>query len=281
MSNIIDGKKISQKIFNRLEKQARVLKKQSTVLKLAVVLVGNDKASVSFIKKKEEACNRIGIDFELYKFTKDINTGNLSKKINIIQNDKELSGLVIQLPLPYRINTRNILEEIKPALDVDCLTSYNQGKLTTGIPIILPPTAAACTHLLDEYKVNLIGKHVVIVGRGDLVGKPLSIILTQDRNTITVCNKYTRKLKDIVLQADILITATGTVNLIKGDMVKRGVIVLDAGIGFKGKKLYGDCNFKSVSKKARLITPVPGGVGPVTVAKLLENIFKLQKVKNN
>jgi methylenetetrahydrofolate dehydrogenase (NADP+)/methenyltetrahydrofolate cyclohydrolase len=280
MSKIIDGKKIAQEIFAKLKRKAGILKKQGIALKLAVVLVGEDKASISFIKKKEEACHQIGIDFELFKFFQNIDTEELIEKINIIQNDDKLSAVVVQLPLPKKIDARNVLEIIKPELDVDCLTSFNQGKLTTGMPVILPPTAAACLHLLKKYKINLDGKHVVIVGRGDLVGKPLSIILTQDRNTITACNKYTKNLKNITLQADILITGTGVVNLIKGEMVKKGVIVIDAGTGFKGKKIFGDCEFKSVYEKAKLITPVPGGVGPVTVAKLLENVFDLYRLKD-
>jgi len=280
MKKIIDGKKAAQKIFEKLKRKAKKLAKDNIKLKLAVVLVGDDRASVSFIRKKEEACLEVGIDFELFTFPKSIDEDNLLKKIDIIQNDKQLSGLVIQLPLPNKINSRNVLERIKPELDVDCLTSFNQGKLTADMPIALPPTAAACLHLLDEYKVNLVGKYVVIVGRGDLVGKPLGIILTQDKNTITVCNKHTKNLKAITLQADVLITGTGVVHLVKDDMVKNGVVIIDAGTGFKGKKLYGDCDFKSIYNKARLITPVPGGVGPVTVAKLLENIFDLQKLKN-
>ncbi len=279
MKKNIDGKKVAQEILNKLKRKARKLEKENIKLKLAVVLVGADKASISFIKKKEEACLEVGINFELFTFPENISESNLLKKINIIQDDQKLSGLVIQLPLPNRINTRNVLEAIRPDLDVDCLTSFNQGRLTADMPVILPPTAAACLHLLNSYKVDLTGKHVVIVGRGDLVGKPLSIILTQDKNTITVCNKYTKNLRLITLQADVLITATGVVQLIKGDMVKKGVVVIDAGVGFKGKKLYGDCDFGSVYNKAKLITPVPGGVGPVTVAKLLENIFDLQRSK--
>lgn len=278
MLKIINGKEISQKIFKKLE---RKVKRQKLSLKLAVILIGNDKASISFIRKKERACRNIGIDFELFKFPGSIDGKKLSQKIRIIQDDKKLSGLVIQLPLPRHINTRKILEGINPELDVDCLTSYNLGKLTAGIPNILSPTASACLHLLKRYKVDLTGKHVVIIGRGDLVGKPLSIILTQDKNTITVCNKYTKNLKNFVLQADILISATGTVNLIKKSMIKKGAVVLDAGVGFKNGKISGDCNFKGILNKVKLITPVPGGVGPVTVAKLLENIVKLGEIRDN
>lgn len=276
MSKIIDGRKEARAIYTKLKRKAKKLARDDIKLKLAVVLVGDDKASLSFIKKKEEACQEVGIDFELFTFPSNVKEDKLLEKIKVIQNDKDLSGLVIQLPLPKKINTRNILESIKPELDVDCLTSLSQGRLTANMPVVLPPTASACLHLLKKYKVDLVGKHVVIVGRGDLVGKPLSIMLTQDKNTITVCNKHTKNLKDITLQADILISGTGVVHLIKEDMVKKGVVVIDAGTGFRGKKLYGDCDYKFIYEKAKLITPVPGGVGPVTVAKLLENVFDLQ-----
>lgn len=278
MKKIINGKEISQEIFKKLR---RKIKRQKMSLKLAVVLVGDDKASLSFIRKKEEACENVGINFELFKFPKNIKEKDLFRKLKIIQNDKNLSGLVIQLPLAKHLNTRSVLEGIRPELDVDCLTSYNLGKLTAGMASILPPTAAACLHLIKEYKIDLVGKHVVIVGRGDLVGKPLSILLTQDKNTITVCNKYTKNLKDFTLQADILISATGVVNLIKKEMLSKGVVVLDAGVGFKRNKISGDCDFDDILERVRLITPVPGGIGPVTVAKLLENIVELQKTKKN
>jgi methylenetetrahydrofolate dehydrogenase (NADP+)/methenyltetrahydrofolate cyclohydrolase len=277
---IIDGQKEAKRILEKIKKQMNVFKKQAIKLKLVAILVGENKSSLSFIKKKEELCKKIGIKFELFKFEKDIEENNLCRKIKIIQEEKDLSGLIVQLPLPSFLNARTVLEQIKPEYDVDCLTSFNLGKLTAGIYTILPPTPAACLHLLRAQKISILGKHVVVVGRGDLVGKPLGVLLTQEKNTITLCNEYTKNLAKFTRQADILITAVGVPHLISGKMVKKGVVVLDAGINFKNRKLYGDCKFNEVAKKASFITPVPGGVGPVTVVKLLENVLKLAERNN-
>ncbi len=272
---IIDGRKSTKKILSSLKRKITILKKQGRRFKLAVVLVGNDQASLSFIKQKEKSCLRIGIDFELFHFQSDIKTDDLCKKLKIIQEDTTVSALIVQLPLPEHINARQVLENINPKLDVDCLTSFNLGKLTAGIYNILPPTPAAIIYLIKEYKINIKSKHIVIVGKGELVGKPLSILLTQDQNTLTVCNKHTKNLESYTKQADLIISAVGKKDLITGSMVKKDVIIIDAGVNFRGKKIFGDVDFTSVSKKAKFITPTPGGVGPVTVAKLLENILSI------
>lgn len=278
---IIDGQKEAQKILKKIRKNVEKAKKKGIRLKLVALLVGRDRASLSFVRKKEELCYDVGIAFELFQFSEDIKEAALCRKIEIIQEEKDLSGLIVQLPLPRHLKTRSVLEKIKPEYDVDCLTSYNLGKLTAGIPEILPPTPAACLHLLNAYKISTLAKHIVVIGRGDLVGKPLGILLTQEKNTLTLCNKFTKNLAKFTKQADILITATGIPHLISGSMVKKGVVVLDAGVSFKNKKIYGDCKFSEVAKKASFITPVPGGIGPVTVAKLLENVLKLAKISKN
>ena len=272
---IINGRQSAKKILTRLKRQITIFKKHGKRFKLAVVLVGNDKASQSFIKQKEKSCQKININFELFNFQPDIKTDELCQKLKIIQEDPKLSALVVQLPLPKKINTRKVLEQINPNLDVDCLTSYNLGKLTAGIYKILPPTPAAIMQLIKDYKSNFRSKHIVIIGKGELVGKPLGILLTQDQNTVTICNKYTKNLDFYTKQANIIITAVGKRNLITGSMIKKGAIVLDAGTNFRNKKIFGDVNFIQVSKKAKLVSPTPGGIGPVTVAKLLENIIIL------
>lgn len=282
MTNIINGKRIAKKILKRIAKQVKKLNKQGISVRLAVVLVGRDKASLSFIRQKEKYCRKVGIEFELFKFPRNISEKTLCQKIKKIQKTRSLSGLIVQLPLPRHLHAQKILDQIKPAIDVDCLTSSNLGKLTANIADFLPPTPSACLHLLKASQVSLKGKHVVVVGRGDLVGKPLGIMLTQKQNTITICNKFTKNLAKFTKQADILISAVGKVNLITKEMVKKGVVVLDAGFVFKNKKILGDVDFERISKKAAKITPVPGGVGPVTVAKLLENVIKcanLAKIK--
>jgi len=275
MANIINGTQSAKKLLSQIQRKVTMLKQQGRHLKMAVVLVGEDLASLSFIRKKEESCKKIGIAFELFKFQADIDTLSLCQKIKIIQEDPRLSALVVKLPLPPKVNTRQVLEMIDPRLDVDCLTSHNLGKLASGIYKILPPTPAAILHLIKEYNINLQRKHIVIVGKGELVGKPLGILLTQDQNTLTICTKFTKNLGNYTRQADVLITAVGKPNLINASMIKDNIIILDAGTSYKGKKLYGDVNYKQVLEKVKMITPVPGGIGPVTVAKLLENILLL------
>lgn len=276
---IIDGQEIAKNILRKLKREVDKFKQQGKILKLACVLVGDDKASLSFIKRKERFCQDIGIEFKLFQFLKKIEENILIKELKTIQSDKTLSGLIVQLPLPKRLNQIKILETINPDLDVDCLTPQNLGLLAAGVPRILPPTASAILHILKFYKIKLSGKHTVIVGRGDLVGKPLAILLTQEKNTVTSCNKYTKNLAATTRQADILISAVGKRNLITGKMVKSGSVVLDAGIVFYKGKINGDVRFNEVKKKAKLISTVPGGVGPVMVAKLLENVVFLTKNK--
>jgi methylenetetrahydrofolate dehydrogenase (NADP+)/methenyltetrahydrofolate cyclohydrolase len=271
---IVDGKKVAERILKKLKSQIGNLRKRDIVPKLAVVLVGNDEVSLNFIRKKEEFCLKVGADFELFKFPGNIKEKILSDKIKVIQNDKSLSGLVVQLPLPEHLSVQKILDQIDPELDADCLTSFNLGKLAAGISEILPPTPAAILELFKSYKVSFLGKHIVIVGKGKLVGQSLNILLARERSTVTICGKYTKDLGFFTRQADILVSAVGKANLISEDMVKRGVVILDAGTSFRREKLIGDVDFPRVSKKASLISPVPGGVGPVTVVKLLENIVK-------
>ncbi len=269
----INGQKIAENILKRLKKQVLDLKKKGIVPKLAVVLVGQDKPSLAYVHQKEKACDKVGIGFKLYKFPKKIKTETLCRKVKAIQRQK-LSGLIVQLPLPRHLNTQAVLDFVDPKIDVDCLTSYNIGKLATETQEILPPTCGAIMDLLKAYKIDLKGKHVVVVGRGDLVGKPLSILLTQKLITLTICTKFTKNLGKLTKQADVLISGVGKPNLIRASMIKRGAVVIDAGFYKRDKKVYGDVDFEKVVKKASKISPVPGGVGPVTVAKLLENVVK-------
>lgn len=270
---VIDGQKIAGNILKGLKKQVLALKKKGLVPKLVVVLVGQDEPSLAYTRQKEKACHKIGIDFKLCKFPKNISTNRLCQKIRNIQKQK-LSGLIVQLPLPRHLNMQQVLDSVDPEIDVDCLTSYNLGKLATETQQILPPTCGAIMDLLKAYKVNLKGKHVVVVGRGDLVGKPLSVLLTQKFITLTICTKFTKNLGKLTKQADVLISGVGKPNLIKVKMIKRGAVVVDVGFYKRNKKVSGDVDFKKVAKKVSKISPVPGGVGPVTVAKLLENVVK-------
>jgi methylenetetrahydrofolate dehydrogenase (NADP+)/methenyltetrahydrofolate cyclohydrolase len=271
---IINGQKIAENLLVKLKRQVSDLKNKGITPKLGVVLVGRDKPSLAYVHQKEKACRKIGIDFKLYQFSKNISTKKLCQKIKNIQRQK-LSGLIIQLPLPKHLHVQQVLDSVNPKIDVDCLTSFNIGKLATETQKIMPPTCGAILDLLNAYKINLKGKHIVVVGRGDLVGKPLSILLTQKLITLTVCTKFTEGLGKLTKQADVLISGVGKPNLIRASMVKNGAVVIDAGFYIKDKKIYGDVDFEKIKNKTFLISPVPGGVGPVTVAKLLENVIKV------
>lgn len=271
----IDGIAIAQAISDEVREKTTALREAGVVLKLAVVLVGNDKASLSFIKKKKELAKQVGIDFELLHLPEEISEKEVISAIESLQDRNDVTGLIVQLPLPKHISKRNILEVVAPHKDVDCLTSCNLGKLTAGIPWIIPPTAGAIIEIIEREGIQVAGKHVVVIGRGELVGKPVSILLSQESATLSVCNRQTKDISLFTKQADIIISGAGVPRLVTDDMVSEGVIIIDAGTSFEGKKLYGDVDYDAVRHKAEKITPVPGGVGPITVAKLLENCVTL------
>ena len=264
---IVQGSQISDKILENLKAE---IKNKNLKPVLAVVLVGLDPASQTYVRKKQIAAESIGVGFLLYKFPEKISTEDLIAELKQIQT-QALSGIIIQLPLPSHLDRRRVLNVLNPDIDVDYLSWESLGKLVIGENALVPPTPGAILEILNYYKVPLKGKHVVLVGQGELIGKPLANILIQMPVTLTVCGKETKDLASFTKQADILITGVGKANLIRRDMVKKGVVVVDAGVSFKGKKMFGDVNFEEVSKIASLITPTPGGVGPITVAKLLEN----------
>ncbi|MFA5211128.1 MAG: tetrahydrofolate dehydrogenase/cyclohydrolase catalytic domain-containing protein [Patescibacteria group bacterium] len=274
---IIDGKAIAKKIENQIKREVTKLKKKNVFPKLAIVYASDDKASKTYIKKKKQACERTGIDFELFQFDKNIIENKLIENIKNIQNNKKISGLVLQLPLAKKLDTAKIINTINPDIDVDCLTDHHLGNIVMKTDYMLPPTPEAVLTILKELKINLKEKNIVIVGAGALVGKPLSIILLNKQATITVCNEYTQNLKEKTKKADILISAVGKRKLITADMVKKGAIVIDTGICFENKKMYGDVDFEKVNKKASYITPTPGGVGPITVSLLLKNVITCTK----
>lgn len=274
MTIIVDGNKIASQILQKLVQQVKILKKKKINPCLGVILVGQDKPSRTYIRKKKEACQLVGIDFVLKKYSARISTKKLINELKKIQNLKKLSGLIIQLPLPRHINTNEVLQYLDPQIDVDCLTETNLGKLISGSYQMEPPTPGAILEILRYYKVDLVGKRVVLIGAGSLIGRPLANLLFLQQATVTVCNKTTKNIKKITREADILISGVGKYNLIRGSMVKKGVKIIDAGVSFHRGKMYGDINFKEIKKKASLITPMPGGVGPITVAKLLENVVK-------
>jgi len=281
MSNIIDGKKIAAKIEKETAKAVSALKAKGIPPKLAVVLVGDNKASRLYIKRKKEAAERVGISFVLHEFSKNISKEDLVGAVNKIQKDRALTGLIIQLPLPERLYKPEVLNAINPNIDVDCLTDANIGKLVMKTNLIEPPTPWAVIKTLKEIKFNLVGKNATIVGAGALVGKPLAIMLVNELASVTTCNSHTKNLKNKCLEADVIISAVGKQNLITADMVKKSTVVIDTGIVYVDGKMHGDVDFIPVSKKASFITPTPGGIGPLTVAKLLLNTVTCAKKINN
>jgi methylenetetrahydrofolate dehydrogenase (NADP+)/methenyltetrahydrofolate cyclohydrolase len=269
---ILDGKKLSEKILETLKKE---IKSRRLKLKLAVILVGKNLASQVFINQKKKACEKVEIDFELYKFPAKISALDLKKEIKKIVKNPINSGVVIQLPLPPKFSPDEFLNLIFEEKDIDVLSEKSLGKFYQGALKISPPTVNGILRLLKNYKIKLKGKNVVIVGAGRLVGFPLATQLLKEKATLSVLNEFTKDTPFFTKKADILISAVGKPDLITGKMVKRGVIVIDAGTSVKKGKSVGDVDFKSVSKRAGYITPVPGGVGPLTVAYLLENLVKL------
>lgn len=278
MAIVVDGHSIANGIYTRLQKEVPLLQKQGAAPKLGVILVGNDKPSHTYVRKKGQAAEKIGVGFLLKTYPATITTQQLIVEVKKLQQARyKLTGLIVQLPLPPHINTGKVLEAIKPQVDVDCLTQTNLGKLVTGSYWIEPPTPGAIVSILKHHKVNLIGKRVAIIGAGALVGKPLANMLIAERATISVLNSKTPSITDYTKQSDIVITGVGRHNVLTGSMIRKDTIVIDAGVTFVDKKMYGDIEFDSVSKKASLVTPTPGGVGPLTVAKLIENTVKCAK----
>ena len=274
MVTVVNGNKIASQILQKLVQQVKILKKKKITPNLGVILVGQDKPSQTYVRKKGEACQKIGVNFILKKYPAGISTEKLINQLKLIQKKEKLSGLIIQMPLPRQIKTNKVLEYLNPKIDVDCLTEKNLGKLISGSYQLEPPTPGAILEVLRYHKINLVGQRVVLIGAGSLIGRPLANLLFLKKATVTVCNSSTKKIKEITRQADILITGVGKYNLIRGTMIKKGVKIVDAGVSFYQGKMYGDINFKEVKKKASLVTPTPGGVGLITVAKLIENVVK-------
>ncbi|MFA7314697.1 MAG: bifunctional 5,10-methylenetetrahydrofolate dehydrogenase/5,10-methenyltetrahydrofolate cyclohydrolase [Candidatus Magasanikbacteria bacterium] len=276
MAIIIDGKKIAQKILDEVKLE---ISKLNFKPKLAVIFVGNDKPSQTYIRKKEEAAKYAGVNFEIYNFPAKIPKEELVDKIKKIQKDKNISGMIVQLPLPEPLYTSDVLNSVDPSIDVDCLTDTNIGKLVMKTADFTPPTPQAVLEIFKNIGLNIKGKNITIVGAGALVGKPLSIILLNKEATITTCNEHTKNLVKTLKKSDIIISAVGKKDLIRKTMLKKGVIIIDTGIAFTNKKMYGDVNFDEAVKKASYITPTPGGVGPITVSLLLRNLLVCAKKK--
>ena len=278
---IIDGKKEAQILREEIKKEIITIKnKTNKVPGLTVILIGDFVPSQIYVRNKEKNSKEVGINSNVIKYSKDVTEDEVLKKIQELNNNKEVSGILVQLPLPQQINKEKIINSIDPAKDVDGFHPVNVGNLASGYNAIVPCTPLGCLLLLKKIETNLSGKHAVIVGRSNLNGKPMAQLLLKENCTVTITHSKTKNLKEECLKADILIVAVGVANLVKKDWVKKGSIVVDVGINKLGDKIVGDVSFEEVKDIASSITPVPGGVGPMTIACLLKNTLNCFKKLN-
>jgi len=275
MTNIIDGKQIANKIKENLKNEINKIEQK---LKLVVIQTGDNPASNIYINNKKSLCEEVGINFELKKY-ETITTEELIKEIEILNNNKEVTSILVQLPLLKEIDETKVLEAINPKKDADGLTSKNIGNLYSKQEAIIPCTAYGIMKIFEEEKINLEGKNIVIIGRTKLVGIPLIPLLLKENATVTICHSKTKNLKEKTSQADILIVAAGKKDLITKEMIKQDQIIIDVGINRENNKVYGDVDFEEVKEKTSYITPVPGGVGPLTVIMLMNNIVECHKLQ--
>ena len=281
MYQLIDGKDLAKNIRQELKKENDKLKEKGINAKLAVILVGDDSASKIYVKNKSKACNDVGIEFE--EILLDSNT-TMDKLLNVIENlnlREDINGILLQSPIPKGLNIQEAFEKIDYRKDVDGFNPINVGKLMIGQDGFIPCTPYGIVRMLEEYNIPVEGKNAVVIGRSNIVGKPLSQCLLNKNATVTVCHSRTKDIKNITKNADILISAVGKLNMVTEDMVKEGAVVIDVGMNRKENgKLAGDVDFENVKEKTSYITPVPGGVGPMTIAMLMNNVIKATKQQN-
>lgn len=282
-TKIIDGFKIANNIKKKIKKLINIRKqKKKRAPGLATIIIGNDPASLIYIQKKKEACHAVGFFSKCIHIPYKTSEYNLIKIIKKLNYDKKIDGILVQLPLPKEINQINVLKTIHPKKDVDGFHPYNIGLLFQNFPIFKPCTPKGIITLLKSYKIKITGLYAVIIGDSNIVGKPMFLELLREGCTATITNKFTKNLKYHVKNADLIIIAVGQPNFLFGNWVKKGAIVIDVGINYlmNNKKIVGDVHFPSVSKKTSYITPVPGGVGPMTVISLIQNTLKsYEKIK--
>ena len=277
---IIDGKKEAALLREEIKKEISALKeKHNKTPGLSVILIGNFAPSLIYVKNKEKNSKEVGINSEVIKFSETVTEKEVLDKIESLNKDERVSGILVQLPLPEQINKEKIINAIHPKKDVDGFHPTNVGNLSSGYKAIVPCTPLGCLLLIKKVEKNLSGKHAVIIGRSNLNGKPMAQLLLKENCTVTVVHSKTKDLKLECQKADILVVAVGVAKLVKGDWVKKDSIIIDVGINKVGDKLVGDVDFESVKDRAKAITPVPGGVGPMTIACLLKNTLECFKVQ--
>ncbi|WP_227766008.1 bifunctional 5,10-methylenetetrahydrofolate dehydrogenase/5,10-methenyltetrahydrofolate cyclohydrolase [Zhaonella formicivorans] len=279
MANLIDGKAIAAQIKEEIKTEVAGLRAEGIVPKMAVVLVGDDPASVVYAKSKQKVANGVGIDFELFEMPASTPEEEVLALIERLNNDANIHGIMVELPLPKHISKERVMEAVAPNKDIDGVHPINRGYILSNGPGLFPATPQSCVEIMLRSGIEIAGKHAVIVGRGETVGKPLVFLLLKHNPTITVCHSKTPDLGQYTRQADIVIAAVGKAKMITGDMIKPGAVVVDAGINEVDGGICGDVDFESAKEVAGAITPVPGGVGSLTTVLILKNVLKGLKIQ--
>lgn len=281
MATILDGKALSAQCKETIRKEVEELAAKGCRPGMAVVLVGENPASKVYVRNKEKDCQECGIYSAMYHLPEETTEKELLELLDTLNHDASIHGILVQLPLPKQINSQRIIEAIDPQKDVDAFHPTNVGYLTQGMPRFAPCTPAGIVKLMEAYNIDPAGKHCVVIGRSNIVGKPMALLLLQKNGTVTICHSGTKDLKAQTLQADILISAVGKTGFVTADMVKDGAVVIDVAMNRNAEgKLCGDVDYAAVSQKASAITPVPGGVGPMTRVMLLENTLTACRQQN-
>lgn len=282
MSNLINGKEISAQVKERIKGEVSELKEKGVHVGLAVVIVGNNAASRVYVNGKKKACELVGIESFEYAMPEETTQEELVELVKKLNSDDKVDGILVQLPLPKHIDEKCVINTIVPEKDVDAFHPVNVGKIMIGEYNFLPCTPAGIMELIHSTGIDVKGKNCVVVGRSNIVGKPMAMLLLHESGTVTICHSKTKDLKEECLRADILVAAVGVAKMITADMVKDGAVVIDVGMNrLDDGKLCGDVDFENVKDVAGYITPVPGGVGPMTIAMLMQNTLTSAKIKNN
>ena len=274
---IMDGKALAKSIRENLKSEVEELKKQGKIPKLAVILVGNDKASQIYVRNKSKVCMELGIEYEEILLEETIKMQELLDIIDSLNNREDIKGILLQSPIPKHLDINEAFRRIKPEKDVDGFNPVSVGKLCLNQDTFVSCTPFGILKLLEAYGVEIDGKDAVVIGRSNIVGKPMALSLLNKNATVTVCHSHTKNLSEITKKADILVVAIGKKHFVTADMVKEGAVVIDVGINRTDEGLFGDVDFENVKEKASYITPVPGGVGPMTIAMLMTNLVKATK----
>ena len=275
---IINGKEVAKKVRSEVKEEVEKLRKKGIVPKLAVIMVGNDKASEVYVRNKSKACDEVGIEFEEFLEDENITQAHLLNLIDELNKRDDIHGILLQSPIPSHLNIREAFNKIDYKKDVDGFNPINIGKLLIGEDGLVPCTPQGIIKMLGEYNIEIKGKRAVVIGRSNIVGKPMSQCLLNKDATVTICHSKTENIKDIIKEADIVVASLGKAKFVTADMVKEGAVVIDVGINrCEDGKLVGDVDFDNIEDKASYITPVPGGVGPMTVAMLMYNVVKVAK----